>query len=76
MTVEQLIETIQASELLTTVLPGSIDALYAENPDALGLSKSLSAEDRAQLLEKIEEYKQDADVGGDALLDALARMLG
>lgn len=76
MTVEQLIDTVQASELLTTVLPDSIDALYAENPDALGLSKSLDADDRAQLLEKIEEYKQDADEGGDALLDALARMLG
>jgi hypothetical protein len=76
MSVEQLIETVQASELLTTVLPDSINALYAENPDALGLSKSLNADDRAQLLEKIEEYKQDADEGGDALLDALARMLG
>ncbi len=76
MSVEQLIETVQASELLTTVLPDSIDELYAENPDALGLSKRLSADDRALLLEKIEEYKQTADEGGDELLNALARMLG
>ena len=76
MSVEQLIETVQASELLTTVLPDSIDELYAENPDALGLSKRLDADDRALLLEKIEEYKQTADEGGDELLNALARMLG
>lgn len=76
MSAEQLIETVQASELLTTVLPDSINELYAENPDALGLSTRLGADDRAQLLEKIAEYKQTADEGGDKLLDALARMLG
>ena len=76
MSVEQFIETVQASDLLTTVLPDSIDELYAENPDALGLSKRLNENDRAQLLEKIEEYKQTADEGGDKLLEALARMLG
>ena len=76
MSPEQLIELIQASELLTTVLPDSIDELYRDNPDALGLSAKLDADDRAQLLTKIEEYKQTADDGGDALLDALARMLG
>ncbi len=76
MSVEQFIETVQSSELLTTVLPDSINELYAENPDALGLSKRLNADDRALLLEKIEEYKQTADEGGDELLDALARMLG
>jgi hypothetical protein len=61
---------------LTTVLPDSINELYAENSDALGLSKRLNENDRAQLLEKIEEYKQTADEGGDKLLNALARMLG
>ncbi len=76
MSVEQFIETVQASDLLTTVLPDSINELYAENPDALGLSKRLNENDRAQLLEKIEEYKQTADEGGDKLLEALARMLG
>lgn len=76
MSAEQLIEVIQASELLTTVLPNSIDALYKDNPDALGLSQKLGAEDRAHLLDMIAEYKKTADEGGDALLDALARMLG
>ena len=76
MSASQLIEVIQASELLTTVLPDSIDALYKDNPDALGLSKKLDEQDRAHLLEMIAEYKKTADEGGDALLDALARMLG
>jgi hypothetical protein len=76
MSPEQFIETVQASELLTTVLPGSIDELYAENPDALGLSGRLDADDREALLAEIDKYKQTADEGGDALLDALARMLG
>lgn len=76
MTPDKFIETLETSELLTTVLPASIDELYDENPDALGLSVRLDAEDREDLLFEIEKYKETADEEGDALLDALARMLG
>ena len=76
MTPDKFIETLETSELLTTVLPASIDELYDENPDALGLSGRLDADDREDLLFEIEKYKETADEEGDALLDALARMLG
>jgi len=76
MTAEKLIETIQASELLTTVLPNSINKLYASNPNAFGLADKLDADDRAEILTQIAEFKKTADDGGDALLDAIARMLG
>ena len=75
MSPEQFIDTMLASELLTTILPDSVDELYDQTPDALGLSQTVSAEDRAELLDKIEEYKQTTTDEGDALLDALIRML-
>ena len=76
MSAEELIETVQASELMLDVLPDSINELYDETPDALGLSKKISEKDRNHLKEKIDEYKDSANPRGDALLDALARMLG
>ncbi len=76
MTAEELIETVQASELMLDVLPDSINELYDEMPDALGLSKKISEKDRNHLKNKIEEYKDSANPRGDALLDALGRMLG
>jgi hypothetical protein len=76
MTPDKFIETVESSELLRTVLPASVNELYDENPDALGLSGRLDADDREDLLAEIEKYKQTADEDGDALLDALARMLG
>ena len=76
MTAEELIETVQASELLLDVLPDSVNELYDETPDALGLSQKISQKDRDHLKSKIEEYKDGANARGDALLDALARMLG
>jgi hypothetical protein len=76
MSVEKLIETIQASELLTTVLPDSINRMYASNPDALGLASKIDKADRDEILKQIEEFKKTADEGGDKLLDSIARMLG
>ncbi len=76
MSAEELIETVQASELMLDVLPDSVNELYDETPDALGLSKKISLKDRNHLKNKIEEYKDGANARGDALLDALARMLG
>ena len=76
MTPDKFIETVESSELLRTVLPASVNELYDENPDALGLSGRLDADDREDLLAEIEKYKETADEDGDALLDALARMLG
>ena len=73
---EKLIETMQASELLTTVLPDSINKLYASNPDALGLASKLDKADREAILQQINEFKKTANDGGDRLLDAIARMLG
>lgn len=75
MTPEQFVDTLLTSELLTTVLPGSVNELYDETPDALGLSTRLDEDDRAELLAEIENCKQKTDEEGDALLDALARML-
>ena len=71
----QFVDTMLASELLTTVLPGSVNELYDETPDALGLSQTIGEEDRAELLAEIENCKQSTNEEGDALLDALARML-
>jgi hypothetical protein len=76
MSPEQFIDTMLASELLTTILPDSVNELYDETPDALGLSSRLDADDRADLHAEIEKYKETTTEEGDALLDALARMLG
>ena len=76
MSAEELIETVQASELMLDVLPDSINELYDETPDALRLSERISEKDREHLKNKIAEYKDDANPRGDALLDALARILG
>lgn len=76
MSPEQFIDTMLMSELLTTILPDSVNELYDETPDALGLSSRLDADDRADLHAEIEKYKETTTEEGDALLDALARMLG
>jgi hypothetical protein len=76
MTPEQFIDTMLASELLTTVLPDSVNELYDETPDALGLSNRLDADDREALHGEIEKYKQTTNEDGDSLLAALERMLG
>ena len=60
MSAEKLIETMQASELLTTVLPDSINKLYASDPDALGLASKLDKADREAILQQINEFKKNA----------------
>ena len=76
MSAEELIETVQASELMLDVLPESINELYDQTPDALGLTQKISEKDRNHLKNKIEEYKDSANPRGDELLDALGRLLG